>query len=198
MSTATATTLLTAEEFFVWANHPERGGTQYELEAGEIIEMPSPGEIHALVCWYVIELLSAYLRLRGEGAVLTNDGGQLLQRNPDTVRGPDIAVYPMDRSLEDAVPGPTERRPSLIVEVRSPSDRDGRILRRVRQYLDAGVLMVWVVDPEDRNVVVYEPDRFPDVRASSELLDGSRALPDFSCPVTDLFIMPKLRTSYRG
>ena len=41
-----ATEPLTAEQFFEWANRRENIGKSFELENGEVIEMPSPGELH--------------------------------------------------------------------------------------------------------------------------------------------------------
>jgi Uma2 family endonuclease len=45
--------------------------------------------------------------------------------------------------------------PVLAVEVLSPTDRYGKTLKRVRQFFKAGIVLVWVVDPEDRTVTVH-------------------------------------------
>ena len=46
MSTAPATTLMTADEYWEWGQRPENSRKRTELVRGEIIEMSSPGEIH--------------------------------------------------------------------------------------------------------------------------------------------------------
>jgi len=197
MAPATATAPMKAEEFFDWANRSESFDVLQELDEGEVCEIASPGEAHALVCWFVAQLLSAYLRIRGSGRLLTNDGGQLLARRPDTVRGPDIALYLSDLTLEEAVPGHSTRRADLIVEIGSPSERDSRLIRRIDQYLKNGIAQVWVVDPEDRAVTVYRTGAFPELLELGSTLDARDLLPEFQCPVEDFFVMPKLQKSFR-
>lgn len=190
MTTAT-TSKLTAEEFFAWANRPENEGRRFELENGEVVEVSSPGEAHALVCWFVIRVLTEYVLRRGSGHLLTNDCGLIVQRSPDTVHGPDVMVFLENRTLEQASRGHTDRVPTLVVEVFSPSDRPGRLNRRVDQYHRLGVPLVWVIYPEERTVNVYRPNEFPKVLDESDELTGNGVLPDFRCHVRDLFSLPE-------
>lgn len=186
----TATSPMTAEEFFDWANRPENAGNRFELDDGEVIEMPSPGEIHAMVCWYVITLLTDYVRRRGAGQILTNDCGLVVKRKPDTVRGPDVMFFSETRTLAQAVPGHFERVPTLIVEVMSPSDTLRQITKRVRQYLTREVPLVWVIDPPERVVYVHTPNGFTRDLDDTDELTGNGVLPDFRCRVADLFSLP--------
>jgi Uma2 family endonuclease len=78
----------------------------------------------------------------------------------------------------------------LVVEVLSPSDRLGMVMRKVQQYLRAGIAMVWVVDGESRNVTVYRAGREPRVLEENEVLDGEDVLPGFTCAVSELFRLP--------
>ncbi|MFO0851977.1 MAG: Uma2 family endonuclease [Gemmataceae bacterium] len=187
---APITTPMTAEEFFDWANRPENAGRRLELNAGEVEEMPSPGEAHALVCWLVIKLLTEYVVRRGRGHLLTNDCGLIVRRGPDTVRGPDVMLFLDDLTLQQARRGHTDRTPPLVVEVMSPSDTLPKIGRRVGQYLDRGAGLVWVVDPDLRAVYVHKPDEYMKVFDGDDELTGNGVLPDFSCRVADLFTLP--------
>lgn len=189
MTTAT-TPRMTAEEFFEWANRPENEGRRFELESGEVIEMSSPGEAHALVCWFVIRVLTEYVGRRGSGHLLTNDCGLIVRRSPDTVRGPDVMCHLDNLSLGQARRGHTDRVPSLITEVLSPTDRRGKTLRRIEQYHRRGVPLVWLVDPEELTVTVFRPNEFPRVLDEADELTGNGVLPDFSCKVADLFALP--------
>jgi Uma2 family endonuclease len=190
MVTTTTTPLMTAEEFFDWANRPENEGKRYELDQGEVVEMPSPGEAHALVCWFVIKLLTEYLVCLGRGHLLTNDCGLIVRRRPDTVRGPDVMLFLDDRTLAEANIGHVDRVPQLVVEVFSPSDRPGKLGRRIRQYHERGVPLVWVVFPQDRTVNVYRPAEALQDLSETDTLTGNGVLPDFSCKVSDLFTLP--------
>src|SRR5688572_28451188 len=114
---ATTTPGMTAEEFFEWANRPEKDGKRYELESGRVVEMSSPGESHALLCCFAIKVLTEYLTRRGRGHLLTNDCGLVVHRNPDSLRGPDVMAFLDDLALGQARRGHTERVPQLAVEV---------------------------------------------------------------------------------
>ncbi|MBX9583216.1 MAG: Uma2 family endonuclease [Gemmataceae bacterium] len=188
----TAATGMTAEEFYDWANRPENDGRRLELDEGEVVEMPSPGEVHAYVCGFVVRVLTEYLIRRRSGYLLTNDCGLIVRRRPDTVRGPDIMLFLENRTLDQMSRGFCERVPPLVVEVFSPSDRPGRLNRRIDQYHRRGVALVWVVYPEERTVNVCRPDEFPKVLDETDELTGNGILPDFACPVRDLFGFPDL------
>jgi Uma2 family endonuclease len=76
--------------------------------------------------------------------------------------------------------------PDLAVEVLSPGDRPGEVLGKVGDWLRAGCRVVWVIDPERRQVRVYRTDGSESVLGESDALDGEDVLPGFSCPLADL------------
>jgi Uma2 family endonuclease len=73
--------------------------------------------------------------------------------------------------------------PDLVVEVLSPGDRPGDVLAKVADWLTAGVLLVWVVDPVRRLARVYRADGTETVLQPADQLDGESVLPGFTCPV---------------
>lgn len=78
--------------------------------------------------------------------------------------------------------------PDLAVEVYSPSNRPSEIIGKVHEYLNAGVLMVWVVHPERRNVVIYRPDDpTPTILTENDVLEDLPELPGFRCSVSEFF-----------
>src|SRR6476646_4285239 len=93
MMTVTETKLLTAEEFYQWANRPENEGRCCELEQGRIVEMSRPGKLHGLICANVARILGNHVAARKKGYVCSNDTGVVVERNPDTVRGPDVLLF---------------------------------------------------------------------------------------------------------
>jgi Uma2 family endonuclease len=190
---ATVTTpLMTAEEFFEWSNRPENADRHFELENGEVVEMPSPGELHGAICWLISHILGTYLFKRGAGYVCSNDTGLVVRRAPDTVRGPDIMLFLKAKQFDQLNPKHVTDVPDLVVEVFSPTDRITKTFRRVEQYLARGVRMVWVVFPEDRAVHVCQRGvgDFPKVFEEADELTGSDVLPEFRCTVADLFALP--------
>jgi Uma2 family endonuclease len=182
--------LLTVEEFLALCERPEYADTQLELDEGRLIVMPPAGDLHGTLCARVVGLILRSIESAGVGRVACNDPGLLLSRDPDTVRAPDLAYYRENVRLEEISPGLAKRLPDLVVEVLSPSDRLGMVMRKVQQYLRAGITIVWVVDGESRNVTVYRAGREPRVLEENEALDGEDVLPGFTCAVSELFRLP--------
>lgn len=180
-SQAPAPTPLTAEDLY---DLPD-DGRRRELVRGELRTMPPAGFRHGLVCTHVIARLSAFVHEHSLGAVVSNDTGFILERDPDTLRGPDVAFVAAERVPEDQA-GFAELAPDLVVEVVSPSDRVQDVNQKAREYLDAGVRLVWVVDPRSRTATVHRPDGGT-VLIGDAALDGEDVLPGFRLPLPDLF-----------
>ena len=196
--TAPPATPLTVDEFLALCERPEYADKRLELDEGRLIVMPPAGDAHGTQCWLIIRLLTRYIEATGIGRLSTNDPGLLLSRDPDTVRAPDLAYYRESVPLEEISPGLPKRLPELVVEVLSPSDRVGAVLRKVQQYLRAGIAMVWVVDGESRNVAVYRPGREVRVLEENEVLEGEDVLPGFACVVGELFRLPGVEARTEG
>lgn len=187
--------LMTAEEFYEWACRPENADREWELEDGVPVEvggpdMPPPSELHGILCGWIAHLLWLYVIARGAGRVVTNDSGLVVRRRPDAVRGPDVMLFLASKTTDQLSRGPVEEVPPLVVEVFSPSDRPGKLNRRVGQYLKRGVSVVWVVYPEDGIVDVHRPGTEAVSLEGSDDLSAPDVLPDFSCKVSDLFALP--------
>ena len=75
----------------------------------------------------------------------------------------------------------------VVVEVLSPDDSHRRIAQKIREYFAAGVRLVWVADSDDRTVTVYTRPGDGIVLWSDATLTGGDVLPDFTCPVANLF-----------
>ena len=177
---------LTAEEFFAL---PEEIRDRHELVRGRLEELDTvrPGIRHGWAMVRVACALMDYIEPRGLGLVVSGDAGFILERAPDTVRGPDVAFIRADRvPPDDELDGFADLSPDLAVEVLSPRDRPGRVQAKVVDYLRTGVRLVWVVDPRARTVVVHVPGHAPRRHTAADRLDGGDVLPGFSCAVRDL------------
>jgi len=176
--------LITAEEFFRMPDPPD--GSKQELVKGVIVTMPPPGGRHGYCCSRIDRRIGVYVDEKELGSVFTNDTGFVTERDPDTVRGPDVSFWSRKRLPEvpvDYIKIP----PDLLVEVVSPSDHYARIQKRIAHYLEKEVRLIWVADPEDRSVTVYRPGQMMVVLGENEILTGEDVLPGFSCRVAELF-----------
>ena len=185
-----ATRRMTAAEFFAWVHRPENRNHFFELDRGEVVELPPPGKYHGFVCGNISRILGVFAIQRRKGYVCTNDAGVLVEQDPDTVRGPDVTFYEDAQSADDMDRQYAARPPLLAVEVSSPNDRINRTIRRITQMLHAGVAQVWLVDPEGRDVSVYRAGQDPMLLTEGQELTGDPALPDFRCRIADFFALP--------
>src|SRR5690242_16500911 len=136
---ATAEALMTAEEF---GRRPDPGYPE-ELVQGMIVAMPPPDRRHGKVCLKAGRLLDTFVEEHDRGHVMSNDSGVITERDPDTVRGADVAYYSYARLPKGPLrPGYGPEVPELIFEVRSAGDSWREILEKVGEYLAAGVLKV--------------------------------------------------------
>ena len=181
---------MTVEEFFDWTHREENRDRFFELERGAVIEMPPPGKYHGFVCMNVGAILHSYAAEQGSGYVCSNDAGVVTERNPDSVRGPDLSDYEDAQTAGDIDRGYGHRPPRLAVEVLSPHDRVNPMLQRVAELLRAGVGMVWVIAPEPRDISLCRPSQEPQLLSADDTLTAEDVLPDFACPVAQIFEMP--------
>lgn len=176
-------TLFTAEQFLEM-NLPD---VRAELVDGEVVQMSPPGCEHADVCACIIHELRQFVRPRGLGKVFS-ELGFVLKRKPDVVRAPDAAFVSKERFQ---LHGPTRKfwpgPPDLAIEVLSPEDRAGEVLRKVGEYLEAGARLVWVVDPETQTVSAHRSLHDVRVYHAEEELPGEDVLPGFSLKVAEIF-----------
>jgi len=185
-----ASELMTAEEFFDWVCRPENSERRFELVDGEVVEMPPPGDIHGTICALIARILGNFAFERGRGRVASNDSGLVVKRDPDTMRGVDVMFYEEVAVYDEISRRYAKQLPVLAIEVISPSDTWTKLNVRIAQYLDRGVPLVWVVDPEDKTVAVYRPTHRPEFLNEENELTGNGVLPDFRCRVADLFALP--------
>jgi Uma2 family endonuclease len=159
-----------------------------ELDEGRLVIMEPPRLWHGRVEARISALLFAFVEEHRLGVVYGGDPGFILARDPDTVRGPDVAFVRAERALgADEENWYYEGAPDLAVEVLSPSDRPGQLAKKVKNYLDAGARLVWVVDPRARTVVVHAPDTPPRILGEGDAIDGADVLPGFRAPVAAFF-----------
>jgi len=177
--------LITAEEF---RRMPEPGdGSKQELVRGEIVTMPPPGFQHGVCQYRVARVLGEYVDAQQLGRI-TVESGVVTHREPDTIRGPDVAFWSAERLPFDQTPeGYPDVAADLAVEIISPNDLHHHVQEKVLEYLGRGVRMVWLVDPETRTVTVYRSRQEVRILQQEDTLSGEDVVPGFGCSVADLF-----------
>ncbi|OWK46991.1 hypothetical protein FRUB_00690 [Fimbriiglobus ruber] len=181
---------MTAKEFWDFCHLPENETRSFELVRGEVVELSRPTKKHGRVYVNIAFALESYARRVNIGYVVSNDSGVILEEDPDTVVGPDVAFYTDANKFDDMHPKWGEEPPILAVEVLSPNDKVSKTNSKMADYLKNRVKLVWLVDYEERKVTVFRPDWRLDVLGENQELTGNSVLPGFSCHVGDFFRMP--------
>lgn len=182
---------MTVDEFLDFCDRPENANSTFELIRGEVFPVPNPALLHGVVCNNIATELTLYARKQRKGFVATNDSGVVVERDPDSIIGPDVAYYEHFEKYRDVRPKkPAESPPVLAVEVLSPSDSFRQMSNKIKMYLDGGVKVVWLVDSDEETISVYRPNEHWKVFAADQQLTGDPELPGFSHRVSDFFLLP--------
>ncbi|OIN96432.1 MAG: Uma2 family endonuclease [Anaerolineae bacterium CG03_land_8_20_14_0_80_58_20] len=176
--------LLTAEDLLRMPQESIRS----DLTRGELIRMTPAGARHGQIAGNFLIKLGAYVAGKRMGRVFAAETGFILSRDPDTVRGPDVAFVSRERIPPEGVPeGFWPMAPDLAIEVVSPGDTAAEVETKACDYLDAGTRLVWVVNPKTQRVTEYRS--LSDIRmlTVNDTLDGADVIPGFSLPLKELF-----------
>ena len=179
----TETNLLTADDLLRLHSEGVRG----ELIRGVLCETMPTGQQHGAIAANLSFELLSHIRPRRLGIVTTSDSGVLLERDPDTVREPDVAFFSNARGGDQPTPKYAEQSPDLVVEIVSPSDDLENVRVKAEMWLSFGVRLVWVVQPETRSVEVHRSGAAAELIGEDGELDGLDVLPGFRCPVGAIF-----------
>lgn len=174
--------LLTAEEF---DNYPFEEDRRYELDEGELIEMTRPAYRHNRVLRKLVVRLDNFLERTGLGEAMISENLYALAAS--TRRAPDVAVILGDRQRELEGARVIPIVPELVAEVLSPSETPRMIHRKLKQYFEAGVKEVWLIDPEVREIEVWNGPSLPHHALTGDAVLQSPLLPGFALPLVELF-----------
>jgi Uma2 family endonuclease len=158
----------------------------YELHDGRLVVMAPPGFVHSLRQNRFGSALRQYGELPGHGLALA-EVGLLLRRNPDHLLGAEAAFLTTAQLPPRLSPeGYLVTVPQLVVEIRSKTNTQLELDAKVRDYLAAGAVLVWVADPESRTVIAHRADQPPLVFTATDTLTSDPVIPGFAVPVAEL------------
>ncbi|HEY0079139.1 MAG TPA: Uma2 family endonuclease [Pyrinomonadaceae bacterium] len=181
---STTTQLMTAEDLL---NMPD-DGFRYELVKGELRRMSPSGYNHGKIAARLTGALIQYVEEHELGDVCAAETGFTVKTQPDTVRAPDVAFIRRERVEEVSNTKSYGRGvPDLAVEVVSPSDKAGAVEEKIQEWLESGVLLLWVISPKLHAVTVYRSSTDIKVLTENDTLDGEDVVPGFLYPVARLF-----------
>jgi Uma2 family endonuclease len=185
---AVASELLTTEQLLAIPDD----GMDRELIQGHLRVRPMTkrNRFHTHAVTRLAFLLESWLDNQPQppGEVHTGEVGTILKRDPDTTVGIDVAFFSADViTRQTDRTSMIEGAPRLAVEVLSPSDKQEEVREKVVEYINAGVALVWIVDPYFETVQVYRPHAAPEMFNREQVLSGGDVLPGLEIAVAGIF-----------
>lgn len=158
-----------------------------ELVNGELVEKPVSA-LSAFVEAKVWRKLDAYCEAHNVAVVLSSTNGiQCFPDEPRKIRKPDITVFNKERfTREEWLERFVSIAPDLAVEVISHNDKFAEITKKIEEYLAAGVLLVWVIDPVNKIAYIHRKDGSVTKLHKNDELDGEDVLRGFTSKLADL------------
>lgn len=164
----------------------ERGDRRVELIDGVLVEK-AMGFEESVVASVVSFLLNQHVLPRRLGVVAGSDG--LVRYREGVVQLADVAFFSWKRFPNGKLSGEaiSNVTPDLVVEVLSPSNTEAEMARKLNEYFDAGVKLVWLVDHRKRTVGVYRSVANHQILHADDTIDGGSVLPGFHAKVNEFF-----------
>lgn len=173
-------------EFETFIDLPENVDKNFEFIGGEIFEVSS-NSLASKAAMAIGGEIYAYLREHDIGHLTGPDGGYMINGERYI---PDVAFISYDRQAEMTATGYNPNPPELAVEIISNPDNKDELVnlrRKIVSYLNAGVILVWVVNPHERYIEVYETGKPLRILGENDMLDGGTVLEGFQLPVKRIF-----------
>ena len=108
---------------------------------------------------------------------------------------PDIAVFEWSRIPVDAdgeVINRFEIAADWTIEILSPDQAPNRVINKIVFCINQGTKLGWFIDPNDKSVMVFQPNQLPEVKYDTEILPVLDILGDWQLSTADLFNWLKL------
>lgn len=171
-------TVLTLDEFLALPDAPRA-----ELEDGVFEVVPPAGGPHGAVNARLLARLTFHVLEHRLGVTYDSSTAFVLRAKPPLVRSPDVSFVRRHRINPTIKPG----SPDIAAETLSPSERAGKIQKKVEEYLEHGTELVWLIDPQHRTATVYTRGGGVRWLHEGDALDGGDVVPGFSVPLAFLF-----------
>lgn len=192
MTDQALTIMMTLEEFI--RRYDEEG--PFEILDGELIYTMATIAGHGNTTDNLVWVLNQHIR-PGQLGKTYFETPYVLSYDSQWVKGsriPDVMFFTADRLATYQAGDPDWQNkplilvPDLAVEIISPNDKFTEVNAKVKLYLDDGVKMIWLIDPQLREVIVYILNSHQNtILTVADRLTGGDVLPGFEIAVADLF-----------
>jgi Uma2 family endonuclease len=177
---------MTDEEFIEFCQeHPD---LNFETTAeGELIVMAPTqfltGVRNSRICHRLVE----WAERDHHGIAVDSSTGFVL---PNGARRSPDASWILHNRIRDIVPGKDgflHLCPDFVIELKSSSDRLGKLKAKMREYMANGAHLGWLINPDNRSVIIYRPDVEPELRKGIDSITGEGAIATFTLDLKSIW-----------
>ena len=186
MTLAPAKARLTADQFIALPD-----AENYELIEGALVERRLMGAHASYIAGRIVHLLNTVVDRTGRGWVLDSETTYRCFGDPDTLRRADVSFLRAGRLPGERIPeGYVTIPPDLAVEVISPTNLAYEVQEKIRDYIEAGVRLIWIVYPNTQRVQIHDSTGFVAELETEGTISGGDVVPGFSVAVAEFFKRP--------
>jgi Uma2 family endonuclease len=171
---------MTDEEFLAFCGeHPD---LFFEMSAeGELIVMPPPRSLTGARSMRILTQLGVWTERNGKGIAGDPAMGFVLpngaRRSPDGSWTPKSEIAKLSPESRD---GYWHLCPAFVIELRLDTDRLPTIRAKMREYMENGAKLGWLIDPSRKTVEIYRPGAEPDIRRDADRVEGEGPMAGFT------------------
>jgi len=174
------TVRLTDEQFYELCQNNHELKFERNSKGGLIIMSPVGGESGNRESELIIDL-GNWNRQTKLGYTFSSSTVFKLPNGAD--RSPDAAW--IKRQRWEALPPEQKRKfppiaPDFVIELRSETDSLKMLREKMQEYMEAGVQLAWLINPQQQQVEIYRPQKEIEIRNLPTELSGENVLPDFN------------------
>lgn len=171
------------KDFDKFIHLPENDDKRFEYIHWEIAEVVSNSYASIIAAEFIFQIKLHMQTHNIKGYVTSPDGGYEIG---DDRYIPDVGYISAARHPEPPREAYVSIAPDLVVEVLSPTDSSKKVRIKIGNYLAQNVV-VWVVNPDEETVEVYQQGQSVVIYNNEQSIDGSPVFPQLQLPVKDVF-----------
>ncbi|MEH2291637.1 Uma2 family endonuclease [Nostoc sp.] len=103
---------------------------------------------------------------------------------------PDIAVFEWQRIPllpNGRITNKFEIHPDWIIEILSPEQSPNRVISKIIFSIQKGAKLGWLLDSADESIMIFEPNKLPELKESQDILPVLSVLENWQLTVADVF-----------
>lgn len=77
--------------------------------------------------------------------------------------------------------------PDFVIELRSKSDNLRKLQAKMREYIENGARLGWLIDPTEKRVHIYRADKTVEILENPQTVSGEDILKDFELDLTEIW-----------